>query len=116
MREEGEWRLGNGEGGPTLSLVRHACNRSNTSDGPRLIVLPTDGFEAAPVCDAHGFRHHAGEGSLAGQMQRSSSRRLVLAVQVQLEGQPQNALQLLYLCLRLHINLQHSKCSAEEGV
>ncbi len=104
------------EGGPPLSLVRHACNRSNTSDGPKRNVKSTLAFGTAPVCDAHGFRHHAGEGSLAGQMQRSSSRRLVLAVQVQLEGQPQNALQLLYLCLRLHINLQHSKCSAEEGV
>ncbi len=107
---------GNGEWGPTLSLVRHACNRSNTSNGPKESVLATLAFETAPVCDAHGFRHHAGEGSLAGQMQRRSSRRLVLAVQVQLEGQPQNALQLLYLCLRLHINLQHSKCSAEEDV
>lgn len=62
------------------------------------------------MCDAHGFRHHAGEGSLAGQMQRSSSRGLVLAVQVQLQGKPQNALQLLYICLRLHINLRHSGC------
>jgi len=40
----------------------------------------------------------------------------VLAVQVQLEGQPQNALQLLYICLRLHINLQDSDCSGEEDV
>ncbi len=93
----------------------HAIGQTH-SDGPKRTVLPTLAFETAPVCDAHGFRHHAGEGGLAGQVQRSSSRRLVLAVQIQLEGQPQNALQLLCVCLRLHVNLQHNNCSAEEGV
>lgn len=39
----------------------------------------------SPVNNAHGLGHHAGEGGLAGQVQ-GSSRSLMFAIQVQLEG------------------------------
>ena len=59
----------------------------------------------APVSKLHAFWDHAGEGRQARHMQ-GSARCLVLAIQVQLQGQPQHALQLLYFCLGLYLHLK----------